>query len=118
MIQRGREVAAFVIAPGLIPAVLGLLGGFPFALWSAIVTYGHAIVFGLPIYLLLRQRRWLTPSTVLIGSFLIGVIPSAIFFAAMPRSGGFISNGVVIVENGHLTTAGLIDVVAGPLGLA
>jgi hypothetical protein len=117
MNQRAREVTAFIVAPSLLPAIFLLLGGYPFALWSAIVTYGHALLLGVPIFLWLRGRRWATPSHVLIGAFLIGAIPAAILFAAMPRSGSFTADGIFLTESGRLTQAGVTELVATVLGL-
>jgi len=124
MSKRLRIVAAFLIAPGLTALVVGMflrLDEFlAYASVAAVVTYAHALILGLPAYLLLRNR--LNVPTVAGASFAIGALP--VFVLASINMGDYsMVNGKVLVEGGRTTWAGYVAnldtaTVGGLLGLA
>jgi len=61
----------------LVPAVIvaGLLQDVRLLPAAFAITLGHAVIFGLPIALLFRARRWTRLSAVLASAFLVGAIP-------------------------------------------
>ena len=75
------------------------------------VTYTHAIVLGLLSAWLLGRRSPLTWLRVVITAFLIGAIPfgSLTLYQELTISPGwgYVSDGVVLREEGRLTSAGL-----------
>src|SRR5688572_25282811 len=126
MSQHWRDIAAFLIAPALVAlgvgAVLAPLNVFAVAQIAAVVTFGHALVLGVPAYALLRHRGWLKPVAVLTASFLIGSIP---VFAVLTTNaaGDMTAGGVILVESGRITAAGhrenaQIAAIGGVIGAA
>ncbi len=123
-----RVITAFVIAPVMPAAIFvvpALLTGTPLAsTWAAVVmvcfvTYVHAIILGLPSAWLLGRRSPLTRLRVVIAAFLIGAIPfgSLTLYQELTISPGwgYVSNGVVLREEGRLTSAGLGSALFGVL---
>ncbi len=120
-----RPALAFAMAPAVLAVLVALL----FLSWSAIlpimaVTYAHALVLGVPAFLLFRHRPWFGSAAVLIASFAIGLIPTAVIQFWVSSFVGFRQSGTdVLVENGVITAAGVrsaveMSVYAGLLGLA
>lgn len=71
---------AFIAAAAIPALVVGLFtwswGGFLLAL---MVTSAHAVVLGLPLFLLLHLRGWVNATTAIVGGFVVGVLPIAAF---------------------------------------
>jgi hypothetical protein len=75
------------VAVGLLHALLGLANPLLGSIWFDqlfIVGFGMAlviaIVVGLPVALLYRWRGWTNLIGVLVGGFLIGMLPYCLFF--------------------------------------
>jgi hypothetical protein len=113
-----RFFTAFLIAPlapvllFVIPSLLtGGSGVLGILLLASFVTYAHALILGAPVACLLVWRKQLTLWRVVGAAFLIGALPFAGFSlyqeSTMSPGAGYISNGVALRENGHLTNAGL-----------
>ena len=123
-----RFWVAFAVAPAVSAAVFcvyllfsaspnaqDLLGGF---LLASVVTYAHAILLGVPAMLVLGHMHRLTRLSVLVASFLIGVLPVAILISyseITTTTGAFSVNGVWHRIGGRLTLAGWISNVEGIL---
>ena len=102
-------MAAFLFA-ALVPALaFALFAGsstlLPFAL---VVTLAHAVLFGLPLFLLLRAKGWINLLTCIGGGFLIGAIPLGVVgWPLSPSTGSNIwVAGVPTVVDGIPTAAG------------
>jgi hypothetical protein len=123
-----RLFSALLVAPAtpaLVTAAPGLLSGASatsvlsiFAV-ASFVTYAHAVVLGVPAAWLLGRSSPLTLPRVVIAAFLIGALPLCGFTLhqeiTMPLGAAYEANGVVIRDDGRLTSAGLRDAVAGVL---
>lgn len=94
------------LAPALI--VAGLSAKIMILPWVFAITLGHSIVFGLPVALLYRAKRWTRLSAAVVGAFLIGAIPSGIFAWPMSLSirGMESVDGVTTIIDGIPTFAG------------
>ncbi len=75
------------VAVGLLHGLLGLLNPLLGSVWfDQLFFFGFgfalviAIVIGVPVALIYRWRGWTNPVAVLIGGFLIGVVPYFLFF--------------------------------------
>jgi hypothetical protein len=123
-----RVFAAFLVAPALPAAIFvipALLTGTPLAsAWTIVVmvsfvTYAHAIVLGLPSAWLLNRGGPLTWLRVVIAAFFIGALPfgglTLYQEATISPGSGYVSNGVVLRDDGRLTSAGLRSAVFGVL---
>jgi hypothetical protein len=88
-------VAAITQTIGFVPIMVG-------------VALGHAVVLGLPLYFVLRSKRWVNAATSIGGGFLVGVIPGGIFtWPLRPGSRSSSSvGGVPTVIDGIPTAAG------------
>lgn len=82
------------------------------SLWlpAVAVALAHAVVLGLPAYLVLRwfgwTRWWVSP----ICGFAIGALPFAIYFSPFDNAASFSQvDDRVLVQNGVTTLAGWID---------
>jgi hypothetical protein len=73
------------------------------ALWGLLFAYLPAVVFGIPLYLLMRRLRWNGLLGYLIGSFLLGVSPfwalrgfeaDLSLFGVVVGGGGGVSSGL------------------------
>lgn len=123
-----RLALAYALAPA-VPAVVVCLPGILFAgdvdgvfrmfLLASAVSYGHALVLGVPVAVVLMRRGPLTRSRVLGAGFLIGSLPLATLMAyselVTPFSGSSSFIGVVHRIDGHLTTSAWISMVEGIL---
>lgn len=121
-----RVVVAFLVAPAtpaLIAVLPGLLTGGSGVLavfvLACVVTYAHAVVLGAPTAWLLARSKLMTPWHVVGAAFLIGTLPFGAFTvyqeSTMSPGAGYTSNGVVLREDGRLTSAGVRSAVFGVL---
>lgn len=119
-----RIIVAFLIAPGLTALAVGTYLQpdmlLPYASAAAMVTYAHALLLGVPAFLLLRHR--LNAPTIAGTSFAIGALPVLILVSANTGDYSMV-NGKVLVEAGRTTWAGYVAnletaAVGGILGLA
>lgn len=125
---RTRLLLAFALAPA-IPAAIVVLPGFffgasvsdvaSFFCVVSVVTYGHTILLGAPLALLLIRLRRLNLRHVLVAAFLAGAVPIGAFVLyqeiTMPPGSGYESNSVILRADGRLTPAGLISAITGVL---
>jgi hypothetical protein len=84
-----------------------------------IVASAHALVLGVPIFLLLRSKRHVGAVTCAVGGFLIGVVPDGVLALLPMFRGSAWINGTPTVINGVPTLAGWIEYAyfVGSLGL-
>ena len=120
---------AFIIAPatpGLIFVIPAMFSGTPQAsLWSvfllvSVVAYAHAIVLGLPTAFLIYRFSSFNWLRIVIAAFLVGALPFGALTlyqkATLPPGSGYTSDGVVLEEDGHMTSAGVRSAVWGIFG--
>jgi len=101
-------VAAFLFA-ALIPAFIlaGLTGSVGLAAIAFYIALGHAILLGLPLFLILRSRQWINAISSTVGGFIVGVIPGGVLSWPLTPGGGSVSiRGVPTVVDGIPTAAG------------
>jgi hypothetical protein len=82
------------------------------AVWlpAFVVALGHAVILGLPAYLVLRWAGWTGWWVSLACGFAIGCLPFAIYFSPFDNAASFSQVGdKVLIENGVTTPAGWID---------
>ena len=111
-----NDTPAYRCAQALVVAMLGpafvvAITSFEFkvAIAIAAVSSAHAIILGVPVYLLLRWARWANAFTSIIAGTLIGAVPigSVLFPAAQRFSGASaILGSVPTMINGIPTEAG------------
>ena len=92
------------------------------SLWSpaVAVALAHAVVLGLPAFLVLRWRGWTRWWVSLVCGFAIGGLPFAIYFSPFDNAASFSQvDDKVLVQDGVTTLAGWIDYAEsiGGLGL-
>jgi hypothetical protein len=82
---------AAVLLGALVSAVIvaGLSGDIRYLPAAFAITLGHAIIFGLPVALFFRAKRWTRLSAVLAAAFLVGAIPLGLplSFGGRPATG-------------------------------
>jgi len=129
-----RAAAALLVAPAVAatlfagfewisnPGWPGIDPGDVTFLWPVafIVALAHAVMLGLPAYLLLRWMRLTRWWVSLAGGFAIGALPYAIYFSPLREISSHSEVGrYVLVDNGVTTLVGWIyyGATAGALGL-
>lgn len=125
-----KLIFAFLLAPAmpaLISVIPAVFAGVPPAgigsmlLLVGAVTYAHAIGLGLPTALLIHRFASLTLLRVVVAAFFIGVAPfgSLLLYQELtiPPGAGYSENGVILRENGRLTSDGVRQNVLGVLQL-
>ena len=87
-----------------------ILMAVAFSWVTFIVALAHAVVLGLPAYLLLWWAGWTRWWVSLACGFAIGCLPFAIYFSPLDNAASFSQVGdKVLIENGVTTLAGWID---------
>src|SRR5689334_3758196 len=106
-----RTIAAFVLAPAVVAAGAGFLfqpsQPIGVILFALPITYAHAIILGVPIFLWCRRKSWFGISAVLLAAFLIGALPVGVWLMFAPAADYYRAGSDVLVENGTLTSAGI-----------
>jgi hypothetical protein len=105
-------VAAFLFAALAPAAVYGALNwSAGFASLAFFISLAHALILGLPLFLLFQTHRWITIFSCVIGGFIVGIFPIGFFtWPFWPGSGSSSSfNGVPLIVNGTPTFAGWIS---------
>lgn len=126
-----RVFLAFVVAPALAAFVFAcycpLYSGLPdladriletFYVYLVVGAYPPSLLFGLPAYLLLRNRLRPTPLNCAIVGAIIASLPCVLIGLLLsPDYATY--DGQVTNRDGHLTLAGLVHLttVAGPIAL-
>jgi len=126
--KHSKYILALLIAPGVIAALFcmpsllfgtNLRSAYSIFLLTSVVTYGHAIILGIPIIILFNKFSLFSRSHVLGASFLIGALPVSVltFYReiTMPSGAGYTSNGIVHRIDGNLTAAGWQSAIEGIL---
>ena len=67
---------AAALAPAAVFAALG--GSVRLLTLGFLVALAHAVLLGLPFYLLLRMKGWVNAASTAIGGFFIGVVPAGV----------------------------------------
>lgn len=105
-------VAPFTPALLTVPFILLSSGSTQALPWIALVSavsYAHALVLGLPLFVLLKRFRLLGFLSTVSAGFLIGFAPAAALYFLAPRDGVSASAGnVPTIVNGKLTDAGIM----------
>ena len=74
-------IAEAFVAASVAPAIV-------FAIWAMsarvllpafVVALAHAVLLGVPLFALLRWRNWVNPITTILGAFIVGCIPMAVW---------------------------------------
>jgi len=121
-----RLALAFILAPA-VPAIAYCLPGIVFGapldslfsvfISTSVVTYGHAILLGIPTAVVLTRLNRLTLFRVLGAAFLIGALPFAalVTYNEITMAPGLSSefNFVPRRIDGHLTRAGWVSIIDG-----
>jgi hypothetical protein len=82
------------------------------------VALGHAVVLGLPAFVLLRWAGWTRWWVCLPAGFAIGALPFAVMFSPFTEAAGFSQVGdKILVQGGVTTLAGWIAYLTGVAGL-
>lgn len=108
-INIGTAIFAAAIAPAVAFSLIGLhLGGISFVF---LIALAHAVVLGLPIYLISSRKRKLTWFISTFAGFVIGSIPAAILlFPYTPnRNRNAYSNGEATIIDGIPTLYGWFE---------
>ena len=73
-------VEAFIVAAAIPALLVGLFAwSWSVFLVALMITSAHAVLLGLPLFLLLQMRGWVNVISAVAGGFLIGVLPVAAF---------------------------------------
>ena len=103
------SVAAFLLSAWVFVIAL-FAGTFGLVPVSYTVVLGHALVLGLPIFLILWWKRWVNAISCVCGGFLIaaasGIVPQ---WPMGPEGNSASVRGVPLVVDGVPTVAGWID---------
>jgi hypothetical protein len=101
--SRHRIILAFLLAPAVAPALIGLASIHPsmagiwvIALGVAAFTYATTLVAGIPAYFLLRARNWLKWWHLTLGGTVLGLLPTLVM--GFPLS----LNGALLLGPDHL----------------
>ena len=100
--------AVWIPPAALVAFALGSAGIFAPA---AAITLGHAVILGMPVALLYRRLRWRSPAFALAGGFVIGALPSGLYFWPVdPRRGTSAWSGTTqTLVDGVPTWAGWVE---------
>lgn len=87
-----------------------------FLSWCIIVSFGHVLILGVPAYLIVSRFYMVKWWSAIVGGFLLGSIPIAIFtwplrYPLLKISSS--SNGVPIMIDGVPTIAGWLEYISG-----
>lgn len=83
-----------VVSAAAVPALVFTLwmsvpdrmhGALPLFLLTFFVTFGHALILGLPAATVLAANEAFRPLSMLIAGFLVGFFPAALFFVTTSR---------------------------------
>jgi hypothetical protein len=104
--------AAFIFA-ALIPAlaVAGLGQSIRLLPYAFAITLGHALILGLPAFLILQMKRWVNAATSTGAGFAIGVMPIAVLTWPLQPAAHFnaSTNGVRTIVEGVPTVEGWFE---------
>ncbi|HKY87317.1 MAG TPA: hypothetical protein VJL90_11200 [Pseudorhodoplanes sp.] len=103
-------VAAFLLA-ALAPAFAMAVLSVQLAPITFYISLGHAVLLGLPLFFLFRERRWTSVFSSVAGGFVVGAIPIGFLaWPFWPGSGSSSSvNNVPLIINGMPTAAGWLS---------
>jgi hypothetical protein len=81
----GATLLGALVPAVILSALLQTVTALPVAL---VISFGHAVILGLPIALLYRAKRWQWPSLAVVTGFLIGAIPFCILIGVLSSGHG------------------------------
>jgi hypothetical protein len=105
---------AAALAPALVFAAFG--GSYRLLTIGFLVALAHAVLLGLPSYLLARSKGWVNIASAVIAGFCIGAIPVGVL--TFPLDSGKSNvwvGGVQTIVDGLPTTAGWVEYLKGLL---
>jgi hypothetical protein len=119
-IQQIAGVATALLFAGLAPALVmaalwhtAEIAPFAFTFTFAI-AFGHAVLLGLPLFLVFRSKGWINVMTCVAVGFAVGAVPAGVLTWPMqhPELHTSVSvDGVPTMINGTITAAGWISYV-------
>jgi hypothetical protein len=113
--MRGFPTAeAFIVAVITPAALFALVTDWIMAIPALYVTAAHALVLGLPLFLLIRQRGWLNLPTTMAGGMVIGLLPIAIVTCPL----WFNSSPTTFEWRSYISSACLFSALGGIAALA
>jgi len=104
------------LAPALVMAALwhtAKIAAFAFAFTFAIAL-GHAVLLGLPLFLVFRSKGWINVMTCVVFGFAVGAVPAGVLTWPMQHPKLYTSasvDGVPTIINGVITAAGWVSYV-------
>jgi hypothetical protein len=119
MEQIGGAATAFLFA-GLVPALVmaTLWHRAEIAPLAFVFTFGialaHAVLFGLPLFLVFRSKGWINILTCVVFGFAIGAVPDGVLTWPMQHAVLYASrsvDGVPTIIDGVITAAGWVSYV-------
>lgn len=100
--------AFFAVAPFSLDASLNQFAGLLLVAFG--IAGGHAIVLGLPLFLVLRQRRWVNAFSSIVGGFAVGATGGTLLtLGQFGRGYSYSVNGIPQIVNGVPTAAGWLN---------
>jgi hypothetical protein len=100
----------FVVAGLSLSVQQSLVVSVQLSLIAFLISLGHAILLGLPLFLIFQSKRWVNAISSVAGGFIVGIIPGGLL-AGLLQSGARLPasvNRVTVVE-GMPTTTGWIS---------
>lgn len=118
--QLGIAVLAASLAPALVFAAMS--GSFALLTVAFVIALAHAVVLGLPLFLLLRRKGWVNGVSTTIGGLIVGATPVAVLTWPLRysdlRSNSWIGpDRVQTMIDGAPTVAGWLQYAQGSLYL-
>jgi hypothetical protein len=95
--DRRRLIAAFGLAPLIVPVAVfiaflnsqdGLVWPLSLAMIAAVLAYGGVAIFGIPMFWIMRARRWLFLWAAIAAGFLGGTLTWYVFSALTASDAG------------------------------
>ena len=100
------------LAPALVMAALwhtAKIAPFTFA-----IALGHAVLLGLPLFLVFRSKGWINVMTCVVFGFAVGAVPDGVLTWPMHHAESYMSasvDGVPTIVNGVIAAAGSVGYV-------
>jgi hypothetical protein len=72
------------------------------------IALAHAVLFGLPLFLVFRSKGWINITTCVVFGFAVGAVPDGVLTWPMQHAGLYASrsvDGVPTIINGVITAA-------------
>jgi hypothetical protein len=119
-IQQIGDAAAAIVFAGLAPALVmaalwytAKIAPTAFA-FTFVIALGHAVLLGLPLFLVFRSKGWINVMTCVVLGFAVGAVPDGVLTWPMHHAEFHMSasvDGVPTIVNGLITAAGWVSYV-------